>query len=265
MVLSGSSGGLGHRDIAQQLARDGIPALALAYFGHGDLPPKLARIHLEYFARAAEILHSHFPGVPIVVMGRSRGGELALQLACSFDCFAGVIATSPSSVRWGAVGQRAPAWMLGGKPLEFVRPLDGAPPVAARTEEHEGRTYFSYVDTYLRDLEHNASGDAATIEIEQCAVPVLLISGRDDKLWPSAIFADQIEARARERGFGAELQNVQYDGVGHIVPLPGQSPPLRFWNEALQFGMLYGGSDAVGRAVAPDYWSKVLGFVNRKM
>ncbi|MDH5676890.1 MAG: hypothetical protein OEZ06_32540 [Myxococcales bacterium] len=263
LVLSGSSGGLGHRDQAERLALDGYPAVALAYFGYGSLPPKLADIRLEYFQTAAREIRFHpiLSDRPIVVMGRSRGGELALQLACSFDDFAGVIAVSPSSVRWGATGAAGPTWTLGGAPLPYMQSVPDLPPLELQAEEHEGKRYHYAIDSFRQQLALSPYVEQAAIPIEQCHGPVLLLSGRDDRLWPSAQFADRLEVRARDRGFRHALQNVQYEGVGHVLPLPGHPPVLRNWSQAIDMGMAYGGTEDGARAIAEDYWSRVLGFL----
>ena len=57
------------------------------------------------------------------------------------------------------------------------------------------------------------------------------------------------------------IDNVQYDDVGHILPLPGETPRTRSWSPAINHGLLYGGSEAAGRAVADDYWARVLRFL----
>jgi hypothetical protein len=56
LIFGGSEGGLAVADLARLLASHGYPALALAYFHAPGLPADLARIPLEYFARAARWL-----------------------------------------------------------------------------------------------------------------------------------------------------------------------------------------------------------------
>jgi dienelactone hydrolase len=84
VVFGGSEGGDYYfYDVAAMLAGHGYPALSLAYFDKPGLPRELARIPLEYFARAVRILRRQ-PGVDpahVAVIGDSRGGEAALLLA----------------------------------------------------------------------------------------------------------------------------------------------------------------------------------------
>ena len=119
------------------------------------------------------------------VFGVSKGGEVALLMA----------SRDPRHLRGG--GRRAlerglgrastwpthpgpgPSWTLGGKPLAFVPYAAGAVPRRA--------------DLYERSLR-KAAPDAA-IPVEKINGPVLLISGKADKLWPSTPMADAVMAR----------------------------------------------------------------------
>src|SRR5580704_10566108 len=85
LVLGGSEGGLTTQKAAW-LASHGYAALALAYFRYEDLPPNLEAIPLEYFGAALAWLMQRPEILPdrVAVVGTSRGGELALQLASMY-------------------------------------------------------------------------------------------------------------------------------------------------------------------------------------
>jgi pimeloyl-ACP methyl ester carboxylesterase len=260
IVLAGSGGGLSHRDSAKALAKEGVPSLAVAYFNHGKLPRKLERIPLEYFERVAEWLASRreLRGARQVLMGRSRGAELCLQLAASYALYEGVIATSPSHVLWPGMG--SPAWTFRDQDLPAV--LNRTEEAPAPPVEHvDGKAYMILKDQCHFHLQDNPAVEAATIAVERIKGPVLLFSGLDDMLWPSSFFADQIERRALSRGFRFPLQNVQYEGVGHDFPLPGQQPTLRVAHPRAPSGVTYGGrADQIIRA-AEDRWRRILAFL----
>ena len=93
MVVSGSDGGqLDHA--ASLLAAHGYAVLSLGYCGVEDRPAGLHHIDLEYFEQALEwmAVQPEVKGDRIIVVGLSRGGELALQLASMFPRIAGVVA-----------------------------------------------------------------------------------------------------------------------------------------------------------------------------
>jgi dienelactone hydrolase len=96
LALGGSEGGYGNGLQAQLLASHGYPVLQLAYFGAPGLPRELRSIPLEYLARALRWLHAR-PGVEkVVVVGASRGGELALLVGSTYPALVqGVAAYVP--------------------------------------------------------------------------------------------------------------------------------------------------------------------------
>ena len=60
----------------------------------------------------------------------------------------------------------------------------------------------------------------AEIAFEHAAGPVLMLSGEDDAMWPSARLTRIAEARAEREGAGDRVTHVAY-------PAPGTSAPRR--------------------------------------
>ncbi|MFZ0169914.1 MAG: acyl-CoA thioesterase/bile acid-CoA:amino acid N-acyltransferase family protein [Candidatus Dormiibacterota bacterium] len=180
LVFGGSDGGL-RTDTAGLLASRGFLALALAYFRYPGLPAELVSIPLEYFQRALAWLRREPRAEPdrgVGVVGRSRGGELALVLGATFAEVDAVVAYVPSGVVHAGIeaGERSwqvdvPAWTLGGRPLVFLgheaeslAPLQLPPPIAL-------------TPIYCRDLADWASVRRAAIPVEKSRGPVLMLSG----------------------------------------------------------------------------------------
>jgi hypothetical protein len=158
------------------------------------------------------------------------------------------------------MGNRTAAWTLRGEDLPAVwnRP-EKAP--APAIEHVDGMDYLILAPHSHFHLEGNPAATAATIAVEKINGPILLFSGLDDRLWPSAFFADQIERRALAGGFRFQLHNVQYPDVGHDFPLPGQPPTLRAAYPGAPTGVAYGGqADQIERA-ALDRWHRMLSFL----
>lgn len=112
LAFGGSEGGYGNGWQASLLAAHGYPVLQLAYFGAPGRPRQLRSIPLEYVERALEWLHAR-PGVTHVVMvGASRGAELALLVGSTYpDLVQGVVAYVPfDSVMLGS-------WTRAGRPI----------------------------------------------------------------------------------------------------------------------------------------------------
>lgn len=213
LLLGGSEGGLPPARDADDLARSGHPVLALAYFKNwqgqpAGLPAGLSQIPLEYFFRAIDWLKRQPQVDPrrIVVVGQSRGAELALLLASLRPDLAGVIAFSPSDQVWSGLsifGPRSavqqPAWTLNGVPVPYqqVAPASGAPMRAG--------------------FEQATVDPAARIHVERITGPVLLLSSKADGIWPSTVFADEAAAMLARRRGKARVENRQFPDASHLL------------------------------------------------
>lgn len=213
LLLGGSEGGLPPARDADDLARSGHPVLALAYFRNWQgqpqgLPASLTAIPLEYFFRAIDWLKRQPQVDPrrIVVVGQSRGAELALLLASLRPDLAGVIAFSPSDHVWSGLSlfgprtaEQLPAWTLSGAPIPFQQVA-----VAQGASMRSG-------------FEHAATLPAARIRVERIPGPVLLISSKADAIWPSTVFADAAAATLAKRPNKAPVENLQFDDASHLL------------------------------------------------
>jgi dienelactone hydrolase len=197
LVVGGSEGGRPTRKAAW-LASRGYAALALAYFRYDDLPPRLEGIPLEYFqsALAWMMQRPEISGDRLAVVGTSRGGELALQLASMFPAVKAVVAYVPANVRYPACcgNTRVPyAWTWQGRPLAFVFPRARRDPVAAME---------------------------AAIAVEYTHGPILLISGDDDGVWDSTGMANAVVGRLKQTHFPYACQHLRYPHAGHRAGRP---------------------------------------------
>ena len=211
LMLNGSDGGFPAAKDARDLAASGYPTLALAYFQDwsgqpAGLPKSLNEIPLEYLFRGLDWLRARREVGPVAVMGLSRGGELALLLGALRPEVAGVIAFSPSSRVWsglppmgGAPAALGPAWTLKNRPVAYQ--------TAAAAAGTPMRRWF----------ELAAPLDAAVIPVERIHGPVLLVSSKADTIWPSTVYADEIEARLRSRDFRYPVVNLQFDAASHLL------------------------------------------------
>jgi dienelactone hydrolase len=267
LVVGGSDGGLSE-GLAALLASHGFAALALAYFRAEQLPADLVEIPLEYFERAIQWLGAR-PEVAaggLGVVGRSRGGELALLLGATFPEVAAVVGYVPSGVVHAGIGTSASgsgprsAWTWRGRPLPFVPPVDaGAPSPPGPAPGGQAGAPLELTPMFLSALENRAAVDAAAIPVERIRGPVLLLSGEDDRLWPSPVLADMAAARLAAHGHPHAVTHLRYPAAGHAfgaVGLPATANtivhPLRGRAMAL------GGTPAANAAAAADSWPRVL-------
>jgi dienelactone hydrolase len=225
LVFSGSGGGMGSAFWqAAVLAGHGFATMALAYFALESLPPRLSSIPLEYFETALDWLaeRSSVGGRRIGVIGTSRGGELSLLLGATYPAKAGaIVAYVPSHIVWGGFGPPTdgprPSWTLGGEPLPFLRRrLPGMPPEPEPSPDEP----FALTPGFLRALENREGEERAAIPVERIDCPVLMISGREDAMWPSTLMAERAAARLAAHHHPHRVEHLAYAGAGHSFFLP---------------------------------------------
>ncbi len=229
IVLGGSGGGIWEAPAAL-LAAHGFATLALAYFAYEHLPPQLNNIPLEYFEAALGWLQAH-PRVNqdgLGVIGTSRGGELALLLGATFRQLKAAVAYVPSNVVWEGVGPDvpagAPSWSYRGQPLPVMQERFLTSEMIQAVVQ---RKPIATTPLYYPALDDAAAVEDAAIPIEQSRAAILLISGQDDQMWPSARMAAMAVERLERHGYRYPVQHLS---VSECRPLDRDrrfSPPRR--------------------------------------
>jgi dienelactone hydrolase len=269
IVVGGSGGGL-PAEQAAFIASHGFAVLALAYFNYADLPPVLVDIPLEYFEAAIGWLlaRPEVAGEGVGVVGTSRGGELALLLGATFPAIRAMVALVPSHVRWGAVGKAgANSWTHHGKPLTIMPPSAGSAAAAASQRPEEQTAPIPLTPGFLAALEDDTAAAEAAIAVERINGPVLLVSGKDDAMWPSTLMAERALARLREHGHPYRDEHLAYADAGHTVSgLPGvPSAPLPSRHPVAGLVFAFGGTAAGVAAARQDVWPRILRFLHEAL
>ena len=243
LVMGGSGGGmLGPESYPGGLASQGYAVLALAYFGIEGRPAQLRLQPLEYFQSALDWLAAH-PAVDetrIGVFGSSRGGELVLLLGATYPLIAAVVAHVPSHVLWEGccdpVALDAPAWTHEGNVLPHIQ-------VDARS-----------ADDLVFALDDADAVERASISVENINGPVLLISGRDDDVWPSTYMAEQVVERLQRHDFPHPVTHLAYDDAGHAIGRPHYR----------MFPAL-GGTPSANARARTAHWESMLQFLDENL
>jgi dienelactone hydrolase len=273
IVLSGSDGGLISASwYGEPLAALGYATLALAYFAMDGLPPDLVEIPLEYFKKAIDWGRAHpsVDGNRVALLGHSRGGEAALLVAAAYPDVRLVVANVPSHVAWGGIhpvpGTKVPAWTRSGAGVPFMSL--GRPP-------RDGEILRDVFEEALRDASPDQI-DAAAIPVERINGPILFVTGRDDRVWPSTMMADCAAERLRRHAFKFAVEHAAYDDAGHAILIPafrfGQVsnawPDASYRAPAWRSGQAppqLGGTPDGNRHARMHAWSNMVAFLRRNL
>ena len=260
LLMGGSEGGLDIMSgMAADFARQGYVALALAYWAEEGLPSTLELVPLEYFDRAVAWLKARPEVNPkaIGAIGWSRGSEAVLLLGSRNPDVRAVVAIAPSGIVWKGLNftnfpASKAAWTAQGRPLPFLTPAN----VAYRPDSPM-RTLF------IQALPEADRHPETAIPVERIHGPILLLSGGDDRLWPSREMADRIVARLKQSRFKYDYAHLTYEGAGHAIfvgaPDGAMARAMRTPSP-----MLGGSPEANARAWADD-WPKVLAFYDKAL
>ena len=210
LVLGGSEGGKPMR-LANKIATLGYSVLALAYFKDEGLPKELEMIPLEYFDAPKQWLLDNMGtrNDGLVVVGWSKGAELALLLSSREEQYQGVVGIAPSSVVWAGIlkdWSKVPSssWSEDAKPLPFV-------PFAT------GVAFKGLADLYEQSLKNSEAVNLASIKAESIRKPALLLSGGEDEIWPSKAMADITCERINASQDTDLCIHIHYPKAGHLL------------------------------------------------
>ncbi|HET8695909.1 MAG TPA: acyl-CoA thioester hydrolase/BAAT C-terminal domain-containing protein [Gammaproteobacteria bacterium] len=258
LALGGSDGGT-PRYFADLLVPEGFACLSLAYWATPATQPWFTDIPLERVERGLRWLIERPEAKTrqgrVALIGASRGAELALLAAAAFPDLVGpVVAYTPSSVVWQGIdlslppGETRSSWTHRGKPLPYVAIPAGVGP----SQSDKG---ISWLPMMQAGLSSGAEVlDAAAIEVEKCTGPVLLISGGDDRVWPTAAMCETLTDRMARYGKSDRITHLHYPDAGHMLfpysrPADTQVPDMP---------TDFGGSRAADEAAHADARPRVL-------
>jgi dienelactone hydrolase len=263
IMLGGSNGGIREvDDRAKIVSSHGYAVLALGYFGMENLPKNLERIPLEYFFNSIDWAKEKqfIDTAKIVIIGVSKGGEAALLVASMRRDIKGAIAFVPSNVRWQGIPDgpsfiSKSSWTLNGNDLPYLKcsfSFSFFWKFICKSKQIEMREIFKPIIT-----EDKSKIDPALIEVEKINGPILLIAGKDDKLWPSYDMCQMMKYRLDSLKFEHQIECLNYDNAGHFIFGPDLMPTINYKYDQIAVG----GKDSENSAAQIDSWNKMIGFL----
>lgn len=271
VLVLGGSGGVAPEPVAALLASHGYAALALSYFRQPGLPQVLSHIRLEYFEhaigwmRAQDWLRDGF----LAVLGNSRGGELALLLGATNADINAVVAYTPSGLVHCGLdptlpdnAPAPPAWTYRGTPIPYLEQNNLAADERALAWRGNAMVTAPLFTACMRDAQ---AVRRSTIAVERIAGPVLMISGKDDAMWPAFELAEIARARLEAHRHPFAFMHLAYEGAGHSISVPylATTMGITTLHPVTKARYALGGSPQANAHAAADSWPKVLGFLEQ--
>jgi hypothetical protein len=118
---------------------------------------------------------------------------------------------------------------------------------------------------YLKD---EAAVRQSSIPLEKIRGPVLLLSGKDDKLWPSAQMADLVMKRLAGHKRPYPDKHLCYKNAGHLLGRCIPGPPVgdsRIRHTVTKVVFDLGGTPDGNAFALWDSWPKVLKFLDENL
>lgn len=274
ICLGGSEGGIPDY-WAELISQQGnFITCALGYFACNQRPSLLEDINLEYFLNAIEFIKKKYNTEKIIVIGMSRGGELALLLGSLYpNLFQKIIAIAPSSIiNGGFPYPNHSAWLINNTIISFAGGLSNIKNITEKEDlnyaikkklikshSNTEQNPFIIADLFKARFEkYIIKLEEVSIKVENINCPLLLFSGEDDKIWPSHFYCNKIIERLLKYQSNIKNHHISYSEVGHGVLLAYDLP---IWHRIGEFWCTLGGNPIKNKAANKDCLKKIIEFI----
>ena len=169
----------------------------------------------------------------------------------------------PSNVVWFGWADDKSSWSYQNVPYPYAEYTDEDSERIEMELKAKGEQYHDG-PKFLSAFKNEDLIQEAAIPVEEINCPILFISGKDDKVWPSTMMADRMVQRLIEQDFKYEFLHLAYEDAGHNFAGGGQGCGIPFLPaEDYSKSTARGGTDKGNAFAAIDSWSQILNFINR--
>lgn len=205
------------KSIRARFSQLGFSFLSVGYFGDNGLPKKLDRISLTAIYDTIQIVSKRLKiGTDkILLVGASRGAELALNLASRHE-FMGVIALVAPSVSFPEASdtESTSSWTHNDTEVPYLK---------LSYDLIKTHGWLMAIEAGLKNKE---DVENASIRVENIKGFVFLTSAKTDELWPSAQMCHSMTKRMEANDFKFLYRHVS---------VPGGHQPSKHWDIAFEF------------------------------
>ena len=209
---------------ADKFLEEGMPVIALGYFGVEGTSKDPLNIPVEYMQRACLWLKEE-KKLHVGVWGISLGGEFALLAGSLFPEIECVVAASPVHILTQCGSFNGGLHFAAGGP--FARngetlPYVGLPEAEANVMlKRMKRNMFKRLEPdmlfFYQEMFQRAHDPETEIPVENINGPVLLISGEQDVMVPAKYVCEQVIERLRAHNFCYPAVHKNYDPLSHYA------------------------------------------------
>ena len=268
IVLGGSDGRM-RKDFAALLASRGYAALALGYFSLEGLPKELIEIPLEYFEKAIGWMEKRqeVSGGQLGVLGKSKGGELALLVGATFKEIKAVVSYVGSGVVFQGIHEDPrdrkvqSSWSWQGQPVPFLPFKQGLSSLFKIIWVKSLKRPFVTRPMYEAAMKDVDDLEKAAIKVENTNGPLLLVSGEHDQVWPSSRLSQIAVERLASHNHPFPYKHLSYNDAGHGLGLPYRPTMVNQLFEPPSMILPFGGSPEENARACEDAWKHVLDFL----
>jgi pimeloyl-ACP methyl ester carboxylesterase len=213
-------------DVAVALAKQGVSSLALDLPGFGSSPLPAIAGGAALYAEIVEAVIALETSEPVVVVGHSFGGRVAVVLATSPTAkISGLVLTGVPLLRLGPVSRGPLAYRI-------IRRLGRVGLISSQQWERARQKYgsrdYRNASGLLRDILVTTVNESYETQLAELRVPVALVWGALDQDVPL-----EVATRAMN-SLPASTSLVVLDAVGHLVPTESPGSLVVAVDEMLQ-------------------------------
>jgi uncharacterized protein len=220
ILLGGSEGGNywnNQESYIESLVKNDYFVISVGYFGIEGLPKILGRIALESFEELFDWLEQqkNLQLNNYGIIGKSRGGELALLLASRYSKIKMTIALVPSSVIFvGSIKsliwpKQISAWSYQKQELPFL-------PLKISIQTIYYLLKGPRIKVFECALQNQERAELARIPIEKAQSSILLVSALKDQIWPSVKMCQTIERKLANEQYQYPFQHIQIESLHDV-------------------------------------------------
>lgn len=216
-VLTGADGGINwSRQIAKQFNKQHYSSCAIAYWKYKKLKKEISNISLEIIEEIVEYL-KQLGYEKVYLYGLSKGAEMCLLYSSLFNNIDGVIAISPSCCILEGFSYKGysnqSSWTYNNQEFEYL---------SFKNKRFKlFKTLFYKENSYLKSQFENTFKvgyyENNRIKIENATCPIILMSCKNDSIWPSSMMCDLMMDTLYNMDYKYDNEHISYDYASHVI------------------------------------------------